>query len=517
MKKHWKLDRRLQEQMQQEIEVPPCVDEKLEEAYRMIGAGEKGTMKHVKRHRRLVGLAAAVGLFAAASMVVVAANHYFSVTLKEKENVKEYQFEVDKTQTAYEIKVQPTYIPEGYVLYGKEEDYNGDGGKWHNDQNDGKITIMSYNASEVDAMMSSDGQDSFLQIAKNAEIENKEIQGMDTDVVVQQGNYENTVMTNVFLFGKEEGYVVRVWHEGDLSKEELEKVAEGIKVEVTDTEVAYISDKAKKAEEEARKAEWLSEEQARDLGVRKEQVYQVGEEIRNTAPEMMIKEAREQGEDEFADMIEESLETQRDDILFTVLDAQVRDTLPTDEFPEEYFYRYEEELAPWLNEDGTLKPHNRVKFSWFGDGDEEGLTETVNSKFVVVKIRAKANKIGERMDETGLYIVPSLTTLTEKPDGNYALPQETYHATEKGYSLQNNSYDLSSFPIYFDKVYNTEGIERLKRFCYYPIKEGETLEYMVAYVVDEDMIPDMKLWFYEYERGTQNGERDMTSYVDISQ
>lgn len=516
MRKHWKTDKELQKKMQTKIEIPPCVDRKLEEAYRTIGV-EKAVTRRFRKHRRVVVLAAAVGLFAATSMVVVAANYYFSVNLKEKDHAKEYQFQVDKTKAAYEIKVQPTYLPEGYELYGNEEDYQGKGGKWHHNQKDGGITIMSYNASEVDALMSSDGQNSFLQIAKNAEIENKTIQGMDTDVVVQQGNYENTIVKNVFLFGKEVGYVVQIWHEGDLPNEELEKVAEGIKVEVTDTEVPYISEETKKAEEEAGKQQMSNEKQARDLGILKEQVYQVGAEIRNTAPEIMIKEAREQGEDEFADMIEESMATQREDIVFTVLEAQVRDTLAPDEFPEENFYRYEEELKPWLNEDGTLKPHNRVKFSWFGDGDEEGLTESVNSKFVVVKMRAKANKVGEQMDESGLYIVPSLTTLTKKPDETYALPQEAYYASEKGYSLQYNSYDISSFPIYFDKVFNSEGIERLKRFCFYPINEGETLEYTVVYVVDEDFIPDMKLWVYETERNTQNGSRDLSSYIDISQ
>ena len=60
-----------------------------------------------------------------------------------------------------------------------------------------------------------------------------------------------------------------------------------------------------------------------------------------------------------------------------------------DQFPRENYAQYEDEVALWVNEDTSLKPHERYVL----DAGEWGTTdamankeaETVNSKYVVVK------------------------------------------------------------------------------------------------------------------------------------
>ena len=68
----------------------------------------------------------------------------------------------------------------------------------------------------------------------------------------------------------------------------------------------------------------------------------------------------------------------------------------------------------------------------------------------------------------------------------------------KEYRRANEDYHLQTdgFPVYFDKMYNTEGTKRAKSFHFVPMQPGEELEYTLVYVVDEDRLDNAFFHFY---------------------
>ena len=49
---------------------------------------------------------------------------------------------------------------------------------------------------------------------------------------------------------------------------------------------------------------------------------------------------------------------------YRITDIQIADSMPLDQYPKENYTRdYDSEVAPLLNEDGTLKPHERYLYS----------------------------------------------------------------------------------------------------------------------------------------------------------
>ena len=129
----------------------------------------------------------------------------------------------------------------------------------------------------------------------------------------------------------------------------------------------------------------------------------VGEEIRNPF--------HEEGSTEF------------EDIRFTVKDIKIQDTLPLDQFPKENFVEYEK-IAPWINEDTSLKPHERYLFdageTITADTKAAKEAETVNSKYVVVTMQAEncSDFQTEWNAADGVSIAPDLTAMKTNEDGS---------------------------------------------------------------------------------------------------
>ncbi|MFR5321581.1 MAG: hypothetical protein ACLTGQ_09815 [Mediterraneibacter gnavus] len=104
--------------------------------------------------------------------------------------------------------------------------------------------------------------------------------------------YVDSEKTNksLYLFNEEEGYGIHIQSTSDLSKEEIEKVAEGLKVTVLDETVPYPSEEEIQAEIE--KKEWLKEMEAQAGNtIPAEGVRSIGEEIRNPFHEMRIQQS----------------------------------------------------------------------------------------------------------------------------------------------------------------------------------------------------------------------------------
>ena len=130
----------------------------------------------------------------------------------------------------------------------------------------------------------------------------------------------------------------------------------------------------------------------------------------------------------YPDYLREVYLSEEEDIRFTVLSTAVSDTLPTDTFSQQYFTT---DMENWMNEDTSLKAHQRYRL-----GEEEGQTtfdaradkeaETVNSKYVIVKMKAKnVSAFQTDLNKTvGVSIAPILTVMQEGEAGKLVYPQE---------------------------------------------------------------------------------------------
>ncbi|MFR6162779.1 MAG: hypothetical protein ACLUJR_06945 [Mediterraneibacter gnavus] len=125
----------------------------------------------------------------------------------------------------------------------------------------------------------------------------------------------------------------------DLPKEEIEKVAEGLKVTVLDETVPYPSEEEIQTEIEEKK--WLEEMEA-----------QAG----NTIPaEERACQSVRRSEIRSEMRIQQSLKISG--LRSRISKFRIRCRL--DQFPRENYAQYEDEVALWVNEDTSLKPHER--------------------------------------------------------------------------------------------------------------------------------------------------------------
>lgn len=475
-------EKEMLEIMKQDVKIPDYVEEKIQEVYHRIGA-EKVT---VKRRKKMPGMwkaaAAAAVLVVGTSTVVFAANYVLSVNRTEGKEDIVYDISVDRETEAHAVEVKPTYMPEGYV-YQAEGPY---GGKWRNDETKSSLAIVAYNAAELD-WMDRIGQDvGFCGYKKDTKLEEVTIGDQKVDVYTGEDFYVDSddTVKQLYLFNEEYGYGIWITNRSTLESDELVKIAEGLEIKVLDEVVPYATEA--EVEEELMKAEAsvndLDAWYGRTVAAR--DVHAIGEEVVSPLYDGV-------GDD---------------DIRFTVKSAEFRDSVSLEEFPAENFETYDQ-IALWLNEDGTLKPHERIKES---NKDE---IETVNTKFLVVKMNAvnTGNTQNEQNLEDGISIAPDLTTLIPNTDGTYRPQSESYMSANEGYGLQYTSGAGSSFPVYFDRQYYTEGTQGLKHGLYRPIAPGESLDYTLIYVVDEDQIDNACLWF---SSGAVSGEE---TYVMIGE
>lgn len=477
MKKDYSVDE-IKKIMNQDMEIPKSVDEGMKKAYEQLGI--QTARRHSRTSRFWVGLAAAAILTAGFSITAFAVTKYLNVTRSEDGDTLQYRIEVDtKQKEAHKIEVEPTYMPDGYE-YQEEGPY---GGKWHNEETSSGISIIPYHAAELYKMSRVD-EESFRKFQKESRVKTADTKNTKLDLFLMDSEYVDSEKTNkmIYLFNEEEGYGIYIQSTSDLPLEEVEKVAEGLKVTILDETVPYPSEEEIQAEIEEKKQ---SEEKMQAIAegiVPAENVHLVGEEIKNP----------------FRD--QESPESE--DIRFTVKDIKIQDTLPVDQFPRENYAQYEDEVALWVNEDTSLKPHERYVFDAGEGGTTDAMAnqeaETVNSKYVVVKMQAEncSDFQTEWNASGGISIAPDLAYMKTNEDGSLSRADYQLVEANENYSLQWEAGNGASFPIYFDKIYYTEGIQRMKDAFFRPLAAGEALEYTLVYVADEDQLDSLYLDIY---------------------
>lgn len=459
--------------LKEEAELPKCVEEKIQRTYREIHMDAKVEMRYMKSYRARKVMVAAAVLILAVGLVGFAANVLLKVNIKEDTKHVSYEVEVNRQREAHAIEVTPTYMPEGYVQTAADGPY---GGKWRNEETDCGITIAPFNAAELYLMSQTNETFFESELEDTTYLKEIEINGMRQDIFLSDSPYQDSEKSriNLFLSNEEYGYMVWISSESTLSQDEILKVAEGLKIEVLDETVAYATDEEiealKKDEEMARQKEAEEEALREEYGIPSENIHQIGEKISNP-------------------FIEKGMAESYGDIEYTVESVEITDSLDPQQYPVENYTDYEA-VTPWINEDGTLKPHLRYEYD-SKSGEELGLQE-VTSKFVVVKMKAK-----NVSDVTNEYVsaAPGLSVHKMREDGNPSWYNRMFLSGNEDYSLQWGAGWGANFPIYFDGRYFTEGIEAIKSAFYVPLESQEEISYTLVYVADEDVLDEVYLRF----------------------
>lgn len=482
-------EKEMKDILKNDVKIPEIVEKKMNDAYQQIGFENIVLMKPKKKRNspKIWKVAAAVAILTiGTSAGVLAASYFLSVNRVHKAGNMVYEIQIDREKEAHKIEVTPTYMPEGYV-YHQEGPH---GGKWRNEKEDTGVSIFSYNAAELDRMSRVGTNIEFMNYGKDTTLEEMVIDDQKVDVYTGGSIYSDSNQTakNLYLFNELEGYGIWIFSDGNFSADEVVKIAEGLKVNILPETIAYATEDEIAKDKElyaAAKEKQKEIDSSFDREIPDNAIHQIGEEISNPEyrPEV------------------------QDDIRYTVKSAEIRDAISFDEFPIEYFVR---DVSNWMNADGTMKPHDRIK-----SGENVQDAKSIGTKYLVVDMNIK-NVSNTTWDQTlgGAVVGVDLTTVEKDDKGNYHTANTTYTAANKGYNLQYESGNGASFPVYIDPLYYKEGVQRLKHPHFRPLEAGESLDYTLVYIVDEDQIDNLALAFYPNGVNEENNQYVLLTNVN---
>lgn len=427
--------------LRQDLVLPEEVNDKVMEAYGMLSGKSYQTAKR-RSFRKWILVGAAAAMLAASTLGVMAASGFFTKEVKEQGGSLSYDFNINYELTPGEVIVTPGYIPEGYTEFG-EGKYDKDG------QHKNGISICGINAAWLA------NQPDVLQTDELKDLEKTTLDNMEAHVLTLNGEEERSAHgfdKRIYLFNPEEGYVVIVYGGDDLSMEELKKVADNLDIQVDNSSPQEYLSQMEKEKEEADEEEWQQrQEEARAEGAAAEQVKQPGE----------------------------AFQAVGEGVWTTVESVKLVDSL--EGYDKAGIADYEE-LSYWMNEDGSLKSYERLAFDC--DMQEEISREEVGQRFLEVKV-----KVENRTDEVNDYWAGAgqLCRMLRQEDGTYAYTDTWTEPLDMEHGL----IQTEKYPVYFDKAQHT-GEDR-NHFFYRDLQPGETLEFTLLYVVDEDITDSMYL------------------------
>lgn len=428
--------------LRQELVLPQEVNEKVLEAYGMLsGKSYQTTKRHSCRKWVLVGAAAA--MIAASTLGVMAANGFFTKEVTEQGENLTYDFHINYELTPGDVTVTPGYIPEGYQEF-EEGKYDKDG------QHKNGISICGVNAAWLAR------QPHILQTEELKDLEKTTLNHMEAHVLTLNWDTERSAHgfnKRIYLFNPEEGYVVIVYGGDDISKEELKKVADHLDIQVDQTHTQAYASQEEMKKEQAAQEEWVSSQaEARARGASPEQVKLPGE--------------------AFCWDGQENVQT-------TVESVKLVDSLTG--YDQAYIADYGE-LSYWVKEDGSLKSYERLTFD--NDTQKEVSREEVGQKLLEVKVKAE-NPTDEVIDYWAG--AGQLCRMEQQGDGTYAYLDTWTEALD----LEHGLFQIERYPVYFDQAQHT-GEDR-NAFFFRDLQPGETLEFTLLYLADEDMTDCMYL------------------------
>lgn len=450
--------------------IPTSVNERIHQTYQKLGFTEhpgntgskgkdNGRRTGRRRPRAWVSIAAAAALIAGLGVTAAAAVNLLNIQVTQTEGGSDFEISIDpEAGEAHKISVEEGYMPDGYV-YQEDGPYSG---KWYNETTNGSISIADYNAALLYEMDQTDtplvGGFSLDSLEENL-TDKIQIPGMEIFLIDRESVYTDEQQTRrtLCLFNPEYGYVVQIFDiGGSLPEEELFHIASGLKIDVLDETEPYPSEEEILA---LKKEQQESQEQFRLQNlVPVSSVYKTGELLTMQSPHA-------------AELPESAIQ-------YKVTDIQILDTLPPDQFPEQYFnVDYDTEYLPLLDSDGSLKPHERYT-SLHGETDQ---IETGGSRFIVLS--AEITNTGS---ETLSYEAPRLCLLEADKDQEL-LRIDGHRSASAAYE----ALTVGGFPIWQSPESNGG-----KSMLFTDIQGGETVEYTAVYVVDDDCVDLAYLSFW---------------------
>lgn len=439
------------------VEIPDSVEQKINDTYRDLGLADKSGSRTVRKRKRKawVTIAAAAALVAGLGVTVYAAGQFFSAQLTQEGDKLTYSLNVDPAGTeAHEIRVTPGYVPEGYV-YQEEGPYES---KWYNEETGGSMSVIPYNAAELYEISQTQDDPLHAPFNEDSFVKAVDIQGMSVDIFSSEGDYidSDETIQNIFVFNEEWGYAVHVYLDGpDLADDEAVRVAEGLDIEVLDTTVPYPTEE--------------------EIAAINEENQRIENEIKNAASGITDDSIRG-----LNDVMKIDGSIYDHGIEYQAVDIQVTDTLPPDEFPEENFIvDYDSTLAEYVNEDGSLKPHERFTNA------ASRKTESAEASFIIVT--TKIRNTGDTAQD--VYLSPFLRHLDENGNGTYRLSQPRDKSSPAQESWKRLTTD--GFPFYQSAPNNGETEE-----LFTTIHPGEEIECTSVYVADNDCLDSAYMQYF---------------------
>ena len=419
------------------VEIPDPVEQKINDTYRDLGLADKSGSRTVRKRKRKawVTIAAAAALVAGLGVTVYAAGQFFSAQLTQEGDKLTYSLAIDPAEKeAHEIQVTPGYVPEGYV-YQEEGPYES---KWYNEETGGSMSVIPYNAAELYEISQTQDDPLHAPFNEDSFVKAVDIQGMSVDIFSSEGDYidSDETIQNIFVFNEEWGYAVHVYLDGpDLADDEAVRVAEGLDIEVLDTTVPYPTEE--------------------EIAAINEENQRIENEIKNAASGITDDSIRG-----LNNVMKIDGSIYDHGIEYQAVDIQVTDTLPPDEFPEENFIvDYDSTLAEYVNEDGSLKPHERFTNA------ASRKTESAEASFIIVT--TKIRNTGDTAQD--VYLSPFLRHLDENGNGTYRLSQPRDKSSPAQESWKRLTTD--GFPFYQSAPNNGETEE-----LFTTIHPGEEIE-----------------------------------------
>lgn len=439
------------------VEIPDSVKQKINDTYRDLGLADKSGSRTVRKRKRKawVTIAAAAALVAGLGVTVYAAGQFFSAQLTQEGDKLTYSLAIDPAEKeAHEIQVTPGYVPEGYV-YQEEGPYES---KWYNEETGGSMSVIPYNAAELYEISQTQDDPLHAPFNEDSFVKAVDIQGMSVDIFSSEGDYidSDETIQNIFVFNEEWGYAVHVYLDGpDLADDEAVRVAEGLDIEVLDTTVPYPTEE--------------------EIAAINEENQRIENEIKNAASGITDDSIRG-----LNDVMKIDGSIYDHGIEYQAVDIQVTDTLPPDEFPEENFIvDYDSTLAEYVNEDGSLKPHERFTNA------ASRKTESAEASFIIVT--TKIRNTGDTAQD--VYLSPFLRHLDENGNGTYRLSQPRDKSSPAQESWKRLTTD--GFPFYQSAPNNGETEE-----LFTTIHPGEEIECTSVYVADNDCLDSAYMQYF---------------------
>lgn len=439
------------------VEIPDSVEQKINDTYRDLGLADKSGSRTVRKRKRKawVTIAAAAALVAGLGVTVYAAGQFFSAQLTQEGDKLTYSLAIDPAEKeAHEIQVTPGHVPEGYV-YQEEGPYES---KWYNEETGGSMSVIPYNAAELYEISQTQDDPLHAPFNEDSFVKAVDIQGMSVDIFSSEGDYidSDETIQNIFVFNEEWGYAVHVYLDGpDLADDEAVRVAEGLDIEVLDTTVPYPTEE--------------------EIAAINEENQRIENEIKNAASGITDDSIRG-----LNDVMKIDGSIYDHGIEYQAVDIQVTDTLPPDEFPEENFIvDYDSTLAEYVNEDGSLKPHERFTNA------ASRKTESAEASFIIVT--TKIRNTGDTAQD--VYLSPFLRHLDENGNGTYRLSQPRDKSSPAQESWKRLTTD--GFPFYQSAPNNGETEE-----LFTTIHPGEEIECTSVYVADNDCLDSAYMQYF---------------------